>query len=452
MRGQKLSGAWLLPASNATIIVRRSLIEVAPRLSGTHPSSRYAAAWLSCSLTCTVQFIAGSEHPSRFNTFKTLLPMLNKSGLNSAAYMLLLICALSACSTPKPATYQLEQFDSSISPYAHSFTATAASTCYAARRALLSQGYTATSSNPDSVDGSKNFQPDKDSHVVIDFHVVCTSDFASARNSTIYVNAVQDRYTLKKSTTSASVGLSVLGAISLPIGSSDDSLVKISSETIPSGSFYDRYFGLVQHYLKIEPEKEPLPPPDTRLLEMVPTSKATGTLMKDAPAPASGAANVAPAVGPTPTSGAMAAPAIPASAPVAPAVAPAAPPASAPTPASTPTASPATPLSAPAPAAAPAVASQPAATPTSANPTPAASAEPLIAAQNSAPAHPASAPDATPDAKSNSATPVANLATTPANQAPALSAVSPNSDSSTAPSASNAAPASTASAQNPASN
>src|ERR1700743_1161413 len=99
-----------------------------------------------------------------------------------------------------------------------------------------------TSTRFDLVDGSKNFQPDSDSHVTIEFHVVCTSDDPESPNSTAYVSAVQDRYTLKKTSTSASVGLSVLGSLSLPIGSSDDSMVQIASETIPGGAFFYRFF------------------------------------------------------------------------------------------------------------------------------------------------------------------------------------------------------------------
>src|SRR5258708_33594666 len=98
------------------------------------------------------------------------------------------------------------------------------------RRALLSQGYIASSTRPDSVDGSKNFQPTSDSHAVIEIHVVCTTDDPKSTSSTAYVNAVQDRYALKKSNTSASVGLSVFGSLSLPIGSSDESMGKVASE------------------------------------------------------------------------------------------------------------------------------------------------------------------------------------------------------------------------------
>jgi hypothetical protein len=170
---------------------------------------------------------------------------------SSAAFVLALASALSACSTPKP-LYQQEQFDAGDSPYMHKFGAKAEPACEAARRALLSQGYIASSTRPDSVDGSKNFQPTSDSHAVIEIHVVCTTDDPKSTSSTAYVNAVQDRYALKKSNTSASVGLSVFGSLSLPIGSSDDSMVKVASETIPAGVFYQRFFALVDHYLKAD--------------------------------------------------------------------------------------------------------------------------------------------------------------------------------------------------------
>jgi hypothetical protein len=168
--------------------------------------------------------------------------------LTSAGFVLALMSVLSACSAPKP-SYQLEQFNAGSSPYVHQFPAKAAVTCEAARRALLSQGYIATSTRFDLVEGTKNFQSAKESHAVIDFHVVCTSDDPGSNTSTAYVNAVQDQYSLKKSNTSASVGLSVFGSLSLPIGSSDDAMVKIASETIPPGVFYDRFFALVGHYI-----------------------------------------------------------------------------------------------------------------------------------------------------------------------------------------------------------
>jgi hypothetical protein len=38
----------------------------------------------------------------------------------------------------------------------------------------------------------------------------------------------------------------VLGSVSMPIGSSDDSMVKVASETVAAPQFYERYFALVE--------------------------------------------------------------------------------------------------------------------------------------------------------------------------------------------------------------
>lgn len=256
--------------------------------------------------------------------------MHNRLRLSLGTCALVLATVLSACSTPKP-LYQMEQFDASSSPYARPFPASATATCEAARRALLSQGYITNTTRPDAVDGSKNFQPNNDSHVVIEFHVVCADSDAGGTASVAYVNAVQDRYALKKSNTSASVGLSVLGSVSLPIGSSDDAMVKIASETIPAGVFYERFFKLVEHFLKIDPTqrgvaaakaaaKEPVAP----LPEPAVTPGGSSMQLKT------------PAVAPTPASGATAVPEP--AAPKEPAASKeTAAPASAPAPASTPT-------------------------------------------------------------------------------------------------------------------
>lgn len=157
---------------------------------------------------------------------------------------------LGACAGTKPPTFQQELFDTGASPYARGFNASTADTCEGARRALLSQGYMTTMTRSDTVDGTKNFQPTGDSHVVVEFHVVCTPGIEQTNSSVVYVNAVQNGYALKKSDTSASVGLSILGSLSLPIRSNNDAMVKVSSETIPSGKFYERFFALVDHYLQ----------------------------------------------------------------------------------------------------------------------------------------------------------------------------------------------------------
>jgi hypothetical protein len=51
----------------------------------------------------------------------------------------------------------------------------------------------------------------------------------------------------------------VLGSLSLPIRSNSDAMVKISSETVPAGKFYDRFFTLMNHYLRTVPRSSPIP-------------------------------------------------------------------------------------------------------------------------------------------------------------------------------------------------
>lgn len=159
--------------------------------------------------------------------------------------------ALAACSTTKPTVYQGEEF-SETSTFSHDFPTSAPATCEAARRTLLSQGYIIKQAKDDLVDGHKHFQPESDVHVEIEFHVVCAANGKQGKSTTLFVSATQDRYALKKTNNSASVGLSVLGSVSMPIGSTSDSLVKVASETIPAGQFYDRFFGLIEHYLGLD--------------------------------------------------------------------------------------------------------------------------------------------------------------------------------------------------------
>ncbi|KVU29734.1 hypothetical protein WK57_06090 [Burkholderia ubonensis] len=359
--------------------------------------------------------------------------MHNRIRLFPVSCALAAAAVLAACSSPPKPIYQQEQFDVTSSPYSHTFHAKSDATCEAARRALLSQGYVASSSRSDAIDGSKNFQPSNDMHVVIEFHVVCADANADGTSSIAYVNAVQDRYTLKKSNTSASVGLSVFGSLSLPIGSSDDALVKTASETIPAGVFYERFFNLVDHFLKVDPARrdratvkaaekehvaplpEPAPTPQGEPIKMttpaVPTPAAP-PVPASAAAPASGAPGSAAAVpavraaAPGQASGAAASAASAASA-----VAPA----SAGSPASAP-------VSAPAATAVPASASSSASAATSASkPAPASAAAP---ASTPAPAPASAAAPASAPASAPAQAPVpAPVSTTPADKAPAPSPV-----------------------------
>ena len=156
-------------------------------------------------------------------------------------------CAsLSPPSAPK--VYEQESF-STPDAFSREFVASPADTCNAARRALLSQGYVVQPGADEQMDARKRFQPEPELHVQIEFHVVCSPTARGLPTTVAFVSAVQDRYTLKKNPTSASVGVSPFGSISLPLSSSTDSLVKVGSETIPPGRFYERFFDLVELFL-----------------------------------------------------------------------------------------------------------------------------------------------------------------------------------------------------------
>ena len=172
------------------------------------------------------------------------------TGLGAPRYALLmaaLVASLSGCSTSKKtAIYDHETFGESQT-FSRTYPVTDVASCEAARRALLSQGYIITSSDPKIVSGHKSFQQTGDTHMEISFNVVCAPD--TGQGATMFANALQDSYALKKTNNSASLGVGVLGSVSMPIGSTDDSMVKVASETVTSDKFYDRYFALVEMFL-----------------------------------------------------------------------------------------------------------------------------------------------------------------------------------------------------------
>ena len=187
----------------------------------------------------------------------TTIPVLSENLLHVNRVCRLLIastCAaglLSAC-TVQPKIYPLQENFGSTQTYSRLFDATPAQTCEASRRALLSQGYIVSTSRPDLVEGQKSFQPDSDSNLQMSIRVVCTPESRDGNISLGFVTALQDTYALKKSNNSASLGVGAIGSVSLPFSSSNDSLVRVASETISSATFYERFFDLVSRYLSVE--------------------------------------------------------------------------------------------------------------------------------------------------------------------------------------------------------
>jgi hypothetical protein len=225
--------------------------------------------------------------------------MFSRSSRAALALTLPVLAALGACSTPPKAKLQEDFVSSSASPYTRTFQVTSTEACEGARRALLSQGYMTTLVRPDTVDASKNFQPASDSHFTVEFHIVCTAGDDATNSSIVYANAVQSGYALKKSDTSASVGLSVLGSLSLPIRQNNDAMVKVSSETIQSGKFYDGFFNLIGHYLENVVRSAPVPGNSVETTQLPAPAPAPSLVVS--PMTTTPGGNPAPVIMPAPT-------------------------------------------------------------------------------------------------------------------------------------------------------
>lgn len=158
----------------------------------------------------------------------------------------LLAASLSACGgRAADSTLIRESFDSGDT-YSRTVPGPPGEACEAARRTLLSQGYAIARADTGAVEGNKNFQPREDEHEQLVLRISCAP---RGDQALVFVSAVQDRYALKKSPTSASVGVGALGSVSLPFGSNDDSLVKVASSTVQDAGFYRRFFERLQQYL-----------------------------------------------------------------------------------------------------------------------------------------------------------------------------------------------------------
>ncbi|MFC7207740.1 DUF2242 domain-containing protein [Comamonas endophytica] len=159
---------------------------------------------------------------------------------------------LAGCANEPMKKVRSQEDFSSTATYSRLFDAKPAQTCEAARRALLSQGYMINNASADLVEGNKSFQPEPEVHLQMLIRVVCVPETADHSVSLGFVTALQDRYALKKSASSASLGVGALGSVSLPLSATNDSMVKVGSETIAADAFYENFFDLVKRFLQSE--------------------------------------------------------------------------------------------------------------------------------------------------------------------------------------------------------
>lgn len=195
------------------------------------------------------------------------------SSLIARGALLGALATLAGCGGSKGDTMLMRESFNSDDTYSRSVASTSPQACEAARRVLLSQGYAVTRADAAAVEGSKNFQlKEADQSEQLNLRISCaTQDGGKAQ---VFVSALQDRYALKKSSTSASVGVGVLGSLSLPVGSSGDSLVRVSSTTVQDAAFYKRFFDRLNSYLPKVTEAVPAPataaPPPAHAISQAP--------------------------------------------------------------------------------------------------------------------------------------------------------------------------------------
>ena len=220
----------------------------------------------------------------------------------------LCLLLLTACSNQP--VYTGESFTED-SPYKMRFDGDAALACEGARRTLLGQGYLIESASGEEVKGRKASRSENAQNTFIEVNVVC---LAENTGSTLFASAQVSEYALKKSTSSASVGVSAIGTISLPIGQSADSLVKVKEQTIDDKEFYQGFFAAVGNTMaEIQAGKAPAepvaeiaapeptlaleptssPPPEPAAVTPLPVAPATFPAVEPEPSPVPAAAATA---------------------------------------------------------------------------------------------------------------------------------------------------------------
>ena len=153
-------------------------------------------------------------------------------------------------------------------------------TCEAARRALLSQGYLVNTATDELVKGRKYFQPTTDVHYDVEMRVVCATEGTKDDRTAAYASALQDRYVIKKINNSASLGVGALGSLSLPVSATDDTLVKVGSETVADPRFYEMFFQLFDRYVPVLAPGAPSPQAESQAKSIMQVPPDAGAVVE----------------------------------------------------------------------------------------------------------------------------------------------------------------------------
>lgn len=161
----------------------------------------------------------------------------------------LTVCSLAACTIAPPAhqefrVYEQERF-AVDAPYSRAFEVPPLAACQAARRTLLSQGYFLYVEEPARLHGRKFFRPASGTAVELVVNVACLPAPEAENRAVVYAAAWQDDFVTRRNPVAASLGVPVMGNVSMPVASTDDALVKVGVETVRDPAYYQRFFDLM---------------------------------------------------------------------------------------------------------------------------------------------------------------------------------------------------------------
>ncbi|MGY1521898.1 DUF2242 domain-containing protein [Luteimonas sp. A482] len=182
----------------------------------------------------------------------------------SIALVAVAVLALAACGSNglRSQAPPLGEVFGAEDTYARSYPVAPDVACEATRRALLGQGYIIKLMAPEALEASKHFQPESDIHTQLNVRATCVPQVDGG--AIVFINAVQERYALQGQSSSASLGVSMIGSFSVPvpIGGGNANLVRVGSNTVQNQEFYTRLFDRVGFYLPGTPSALPAPPPE----------------------------------------------------------------------------------------------------------------------------------------------------------------------------------------------
>ena len=153
------------------------------------------------------------------------------------------LLSITACTTTVPVNVYQDEVFATNTPFQYYSSRDAEGACEIGKRALLSQGYQITATQPLNIHGDKYFLPTTSQATKLTISLVC---LPSSLGAVIYANAMETHFELKSSSSSAGMSVAGIGSLSMPWAADKNNLVKIGEETITESLFYERLFELIK--------------------------------------------------------------------------------------------------------------------------------------------------------------------------------------------------------------